>query len=109
MYPWFDLIMTKSMKILKNETTNPGIQISFILMAVDFLISTFPDSVEKYFESPGFLDYILVYSLVIDSFFDSETSERNLNVCIGNIYSTCRIEIKIIRILYFQDSNHAQN
>jgi hypothetical protein len=67
MYPWLDLFMTKSINVLKKEKANSSVQISFILMGLNFFVSIFPDFVEKYYESSGCLDLILFYSLVNDS------------------------------------------
>jgi hypothetical protein len=65
MYPWFDVIMTKSINILKKLKSCENPQISFLIFSIHFMLDTFPYFCGKYLETPEFLELILHYSMVI--------------------------------------------
>jgi hypothetical protein len=68
-YPWFDVMMTNSIKILKREKNSLNSQLICSIILMNYMLETFPDLSGKYIESPGFLDLILHYSIVIFNHF----------------------------------------
>jgi hypothetical protein len=64
-YPWFEILMTKLKYLLKKELKSTNIQQVYIILCLIFMVLNFPDFMVNYIDSPGFLDLILKYSLVI--------------------------------------------
>jgi hypothetical protein len=64
-FPWFEILMTKLMYLLKKELKSTNNQQGYILMCLSFMMLNFPDFMVNYIDFPGFLDLILKYSLVI--------------------------------------------
>jgi hypothetical protein len=85
-FPWFDKLMTKIISILKREQNSTFPQLSYLLLTLSDLTNQFPSFMEKYIESPGFLDLILKYSLVYQ---DSIKLLRRI--------------IQILHVLYFSN------
>jgi hypothetical protein len=64
-YPWFDIISTKLVNLLKKEQKSQSIQQIYIYTGISFMITHFPELMMKHIESSGFMDLILFNSLVI--------------------------------------------